>query len=119
MDKIVIKGATFHGYHGVLPEEKTLGQKFILDLELFLSLEACGKTDDLTKTVSYKDVLDAVEKIVTKERFALIEALAENIAQKILKEFPRVREVTVRVHKPGAPLTQVFSDVYVEIKRSR
>ncbi|GAV23205.1 dihydroneopterin aldolase [Carboxydothermus pertinax] len=119
MDKIVIKGAVFYAYHGVLPEEKVLGQKFILDLELGLSLEAAGKRDDLTQTVSYKEVLEAVEDVVVNNRFNLIEALAEKIAQRILADFPRVLEVKVTVHKPGAPLPQSFSDVYIEIKRSR
>ncbi|ABB14115.1 dihydroneopterin aldolase [Carboxydothermus hydrogenoformans] len=119
MDKIVIKGVEFYAFHGVLPEEKALGQKFILDLELGIDLRDAGRSDDLSKTVSYKEVLDFTEEIVTKNRFDLIEALAEEVAGGILNKFSLIKEVMVRVHKPGAPLRQKLSDVYVEVKRGR
>ncbi len=37
MDKITMKNMQFFGRHGVLPEEKTLGQKFFVDAELYLA----------------------------------------------------------------------------------
>ena len=35
MDKIYIKDLEVFAYHGVLKEEKKLGQKFVVSLELF------------------------------------------------------------------------------------
>ena len=46
----------------------------------------------------------------------MIEALAESIAQRV-KAFPGVDQVTVTVHKPYAPVTEVFEDVIVRITR--
>ena len=51
MDKIYLKNVEIFANHGVFKEEKTLGQKFVLDLELTLSLEEAGRTGDLTKSV--------------------------------------------------------------------
>ena len=34
MDKIILKGIRFHGYHGVAEAERQLGQKYEIDLEL-------------------------------------------------------------------------------------
>ncbi|WP_042761217.1 dihydroneopterin aldolase, partial [Streptococcus sobrinus] len=31
MDKILLKGCRFYGYHGALPEENRLGQIFVVD----------------------------------------------------------------------------------------
>ena len=53
MDKIYLKNVEIFANHGVFKEEKTLGQKFVLDLELTLSLEEAGRTGDLTKSVHY------------------------------------------------------------------
>lgn len=115
-DRIILKGMQFYGYHGVLPEEKELGQPFIVDLELCCDLREAGLSDDLSKTVDYSRVFTMVEGIVTREPFQLIESLAERIAAVILKEFP-VARVLVRVRKPHAPLRGIFTDLAVEITR--
>ena len=116
LDKIVIDGMEFYGFHGVLPEEKSLGQKFVVDLKLYLELSLAGNTDDLTKTINYAEVFNETERIVVSERYDLIERLAEKIAEKVLADFP-VYKVTVRVKKPQAPIKGNFNFVAVEITR--
>ena len=117
-DRIILNGMQFYGYHGVMPEEQELGQPFIVDLEMFCDLQEAGERDDLSRTVDYSRVFALVERIVTAERFQLIEALAERIAAKVLSGFP-LNEVVVRVKKPHAPLKGIFTDVVVEIMRGR
>jgi dihydroneopterin aldolase len=56
MDRIIMKNMAFHGNHGVLQEEKVLGQKFFVDCILSLDLSKAGKNDDLNETVSYSEV---------------------------------------------------------------
>ncbi len=116
-DKIIMNGMEFYGYHGVLPGEQEIGQRFLVDLELATYLEHPGRLDDLTETIDYTELYGLVEKIVTEERFSLIEALAERIAQAVLGRYS-VEEVMVRVKKPHAPLGGIFKYVGVEIHRS-
>lgn len=116
MDRIVLEGLEFHGYHGVFPEEATFGARFVVDLELRVPLSGA---DDLSSTVDYSAVYRLVDEEVTQHRYQLIEALAHAIARRVLGDLPRVREVTVRVHKPHAPLPGVVRDVWVEIRRTR
>jgi dihydroneopterin aldolase len=116
MDKIIAKGLTFKGYHGVLPQEKELPQKFIVDLNLFLDLRPAGIEDDLQKTVNYDEVYKQVKRIVEKETYNLIEALAENIAASLLLRFPLER-VEVTVYKPEAPVDGEFDYFGVNIVR--
>ncbi|MGD0152925.1 MAG: dihydroneopterin aldolase [Thermacetogeniaceae bacterium] len=116
-DKIIMNGMEFYGYHGVLPGEQEIGQRFQLDLELATHLEHPGRLDDLAETIDYAELYGLVEKIVTEERFSLIEALAERIAQAVLGHYS-VEEVMVRVKKPHAPLGGIFDYVGVEIRRS-
>ncbi|MHB8172472.1 MAG: dihydroneopterin aldolase [Thermincolia bacterium] len=115
-DKILLKDMEFYGYHGVLPEEKRLGQRFIIDLEMYGDLREAGLTDDLRYTINYAEVYQLVEKLVAGEKFDLIEALAEGIAMRILGNFP-VAGVLVRVKKPQAPIPGKFAWVGVEIYR--
>lgn len=119
MDKILLSNLGFYGYHGLLKEESALGQKFFIDMELYLDTKEAGLTDDMHKSVSYADVYEVIKNIVENERFNLLEALAENISIKVLEKFELINEVMVRVRKPEAPVNGIFDYFGVEIRRSR
>ena len=117
-DTIRIDGLTAYGYHGVLPEEREKGQRFVVDVELTLSTRDAGESDELTKTVDYSAVAEAALDVVTGEPRNLIESVAEQIAQAALG-FEQVEIATVTVHKPDAPIAAEFADVSVRVVRSR
>ena len=81
-------------------------------------LEVSGE-DKLATTVDYSKVYALVKQEVTEKRYDLIEALAHTIATRVLKEHSKVTQITVRVHKPHAPLPGVVRDVYVQVVRDR
>jgi 7,8-dihydroneopterin aldolase/epimerase/oxygenase len=102
-DKIILEGMVFYAYHGVLPEEKSLGQRFIVDVIMVTDLAAAAETDDLTKTINYSQAYQAVREIVEGPPKNLLEAVAGDVAARLLHDFP-VQEVTVRIAKPSAPI---------------
>lgn len=55
-DKLVLRGLKFHGYHGVKPEERVLGQKFLIEVDAWMDLRAAGNSDDLSDTISYSAI---------------------------------------------------------------
>ncbi|MEW6173571.1 MAG: dihydroneopterin aldolase [Bacillota bacterium] len=116
MDKIFLKGMAFFARHGVLPAEQEIGQRFVVDVTLYLDLSPAGGADEVDKTIDYVAVYRKVEEVVCGRSVRLIETLAESIAASILKSFG-VPEVSVRVKKPGAPLPGCFESVGVEIFR--
>ena len=63
MDKVYLKDIEIFANHGVFQEEKTLGQKFILSLELFLDFKEGAVNGDLDKSVHYGELCHKVEKI--------------------------------------------------------
>ena len=119
MDKIIMKGLIFHGYHGVLEEEKKLGQRFLVDAILYIDLKKAGKTDDLNYTVNYEEVYNMMEKVVRYEQYNLLEALAEKICEDILNSFDIVQKVDVKIKKPEAPVAGIFDYFAVQIERGR
>ncbi len=119
MDKLILKGMRFFGRHGVLPQERELGQAFEVDVEIFLDLEPAGTEDDLSLTVSYAEVFGLVEEVVTGRPFGLIEAVARRIAIQILDRFSRVEKVRVAVKKPSAPVEGQFEYMAAEVTRER
>ncbi len=116
MDRIVLEGLEFHGYHGVFEEERTFGARFVVDMEMHLELPP---DDSLKHTVDYSRVYALIRQEVTERRYRLIEALATQIARSVLASEPLVAAVTTRVHKPHAPLPGVLRDVFVEVRRDR
>ena len=119
MDRINIKNLEVFAKHGVYSEENVLGQKFVISAVLFTELRGAGKSDELEKSLDYGKVCNAIKEFVENNMFRLIEAVAENLAEKLLIENPSVKKVRVEVKKPWAPIAQHLETVSVEIERSR
>jgi len=114
---VLLSGAVFYGYHGVLPEENRLGQRFIVDIEITTDTRAAAVGDDLTKTVDYVRVYEDTKAIVEGAACKLIETVAERIAHSILTRHGAER-VRVRIRKPDVPIPAMLEYVGVEIERS-
>ncbi|MFH1860255.1 MAG: dihydroneopterin aldolase [bacterium] len=119
MDKIIIKGIDFYGFHGVSQAEQELGQRFIVDVELELPLNKAGKSDQLTDTVNYCEIYSLIKEKGQQNRYNLIEAMASDMAESILKGFDLVERVNVYIKKPHAPIGGVIEYVEVRISRKR
>jgi dihydroneopterin aldolase len=118
-DRIVLKDLQVFAHHGVLAEEKKLGQRFAVDVTAFLDLGPAGRSDDYKKTVCYDALTKLVLETVTTRRFYLIEAAAEAVAGAILSAFPPIERVVIEIRKPAAAIDAVFDHVGVVIERSR
>lgn len=117
MDKIYVKDLEIYAFHGVYQQEKDLGQRFLISLELSLNLNEAGETDDLTKTVNYGQLCADVEENFKKEKFDLIEKAAEELAKFILLNYELVYGVKVKIKKPWAPIGKPINYAAVEIER--
>lgn len=118
MDRIILSGMQFYGYHGVFPEEARLGQNFVVDVELYADLREAGENDDLHRTVDYAKAYRLIKGVVEGQSYKLIEAVAERVAARLLAELP-IQAVVVRVHKPNAPIQGTLDRVTVEVRRER
>ena len=117
-DNIRLTGLRIFAHHGVLDFERENGQEFIIDLEIAVDLAEAAATDDVTKTIHYGELAEAVYAAVQADAVDLIETVAERVAA-IALGYERARRVTVTIHKPAAPITVPFGDVSVTITRSR
>jgi len=119
-DRIFLEGLIFYAYHGVHPEEKKLGQRFIVDITMTRDLRAAGTTDDLMQTTSYSDVYRQAREIAEGGPYNLIETVAEKIAAAVLAANAEVRDIRVTIRKPEAPIKgSILRSVGVEVFRTR
>lgn len=117
MDKIIIKNLELIGNHGVFKEEKILGQKFIISVEMQTDTYLAGKSDNLNYSTNYGMVANDIENLFSNNSFNLIETCAEKIAEMILLNYNLVNNVIVSIKKPWAPIQKHFDFVSVEISR--
>ena len=113
-----------HSYHGVFPEENKLGQQFIVDMKMSLSLLQIELSDNIEDGISYVEVVEVISTFFDKNViYKTVERLAGSIAQTCLKKYPCVEQLTISVGKlnPAVPLIRSLQPgaVGITITRSR
>ncbi len=114
MDYITIDDLRINAAHGHYEKERHVEQEFLISLRVGIDAHAAGKSDALADTIDYDSLREGVEEVFKGKSHYLIEALAEEIAQKILKE-STAREVSISIKKtavwpngvPGISITRM------------
>lgn len=114
MDIIYIHGLKVDCVIGVWEWERRITQSVTIDLDMGFDIRKAAAGDDLSETLSYKDVAKRVASFTRDSGFALVETLAEGIAQILLDEFA-VCWCRVRINKFAA--VRGAKDVGVLIER--
>ena len=117
VDRIALRGVTATGFHGVYPDEKRDGQRFVVDAVLHLDLAPAAVSDDVVDTVHYGELADELVAAIERDPVDLIETLAERLAAVCLAR-EGVHRVELTVHKPEAPIAVPFGDVSVTVDRA-
>jgi dihydroneopterin aldolase len=116
MDCIRIVGIRALGVHGVLPEEQSRPQPFEVDVEMRVDLQAASESDVLDDTVDYGAVCEAVSRVISSERYQLLERLAGRIAEVCCGD-ARVQSTVVEVRKLHPPVRAMVDYVAVRVER--
>lgn len=117
--EIEVAGLVIFGRHGVNKAEEELGQRFILDLILKYDMREAAKSDRISDSVDYGEVVAVAEAAFRDKRFYLIEAVASHIAGAILAHFTKVESAKVTVRKPSAPVPAAIDYVSATVTRKR
>lgn len=118
MDIIRLNNITLFAHHGVAPQERELGQRFTLNVELVADLTAVARTDELSDAIDYEAVLHTVTAAFTGRACNLLEHAAWNVVRVLFKEFP-AEEIRIRVRKSGAGIDASLESAEVELVKKR
>lgn len=116
--QIHIVGLECFGRHGVYAEERELGQRFVVDATIDLSVCRGAESDDIADTIDYAGLTERIAAIIEGPPVALLEHLAHLIALEILTA-PTVAHVAVTVHKPHVALPRVVTETAVTVRLAR
>lgn len=117
MDQIIVEDLQVYAYHGVYQQEREKGQNFYINITLDMDTRPAGMSDDLELATNYGTVCRFLHDFLTEHTYRLIETAAEKALEALLLEFPRVRQATMELKKPEAPITVPFGSVSVRITR--
>jgi dihydroneopterin aldolase len=116
--RIELAGIELHGFHGVLPEERSAGQRFLFDVEVEYASPQSPLSDAIEDAIDYRALVDLVAEVSGATAYHLIEALAAAVADEVLDRFP-VARVRVRVRKPDVALGLPVEHAAVVVERMR
>lgn len=120
MDEIRLTGFTFFGTHGVNPEETALGQRFGVNISLWVDLTEASLSDNIGTTVSYSNIYKLVRREVEGEPSRLLEHLAGRLLKVIFEHDNRIERAKVEVIKLNPPLKgSTTGQVSVVLERTR
>lgn len=119
MDQLRIKDLQVYAYHGVFPEEKELGQRFVLDLWVDYEMTRAARTGDLEASIHYGILAEQLTEWMQTEKIDLIETVAFQLLQKIFENYDFVEKVRLELKKPWAPVPLPLDTCSVTIEREK
>ena len=118
MDKVSLHGIDVYAHHGVHPAERELGQRFVIDVDLWTDCTPAAESDSLDQALDYTAVHACINETTAGTSFQLIEALAGHLCRALLESFP-VDKVLVTVQKPNPPIPNFLGRAAVTLVRDR
>ena len=104
---IHLRNLKFHAFHGVMPQERTVGNHY--------PIEQAMKSDDVAHTLNYAEVYAVVENEM-KTPSQLLENVAYRIAQKLFENFPLIQSLRLEVAKQNPPMGTCGGEAAIEIQ---
>jgi len=113
--KILLEKVFFTANHGVFDEETIIGARFEVNLEIETDFSKSAKSDDLTGTVDYSKVYEAVEEEM-KSPSKLIEHLGQRIIDRLYKDFTTIQFIRLKISKLNPPIKGQIAKVSIVIE---
>lgn len=116
-DFIKIDSLEVYGYHGTFIEEKSIGQKYVLNLEMGTKNTFYEIGEDLNKTVDYSELIKFMREYFVSNKRDLLETICNELVFEIFKKYENVKEVTLEILKPASHVSIGFNGMKVCVNR--
>jgi len=112
---IFINNLRLYAFHGVLPQERVVGGDYSVDLRVHYNISRAIETDRLEDTISYADLCALIQREMAQPS-ALLEHVAGRMAQAIIRAYPQVEKIWIRITKQNPPMGADCDGAGVEIE---
>lgn len=100
---ICLHEVRFYAFHGVMPQERSVGGEFFVCVKVGYPLEKAMISDDVADTLNYAELYELVKKEMMQPS-GLLEHVMGRIVEAIEKAFPEVTSVEVKIKKVNPPM---------------
>ncbi|MBR1768052.1 MAG: dihydroneopterin aldolase [Prevotella sp.] len=100
---ICLHEVRFYAFHGVMPQERSVGGEFLVSVKVGCPLEKAMSSDDVADTLNYAELYELVKKEMMLPS-SLLEHVMGRIVEAIEKAFPKVTSVEVKIKKVNPPM---------------
>lgn len=102
--EIQLRDVMLFGRHGVLPEERKLGNQYRINVRLHIDASSFNDVvDDLASTISYADVFEILKREMDRPA-ALLESVAIRFSKEVLHRWPDIKRGEVEIVKTVPPI---------------
>ena len=117
-NQMTLRGLRFHAYHGVLEQERIVGNDYEVSVRMSYDMRRAIATDDVANALNYAEVYEVVKRLMMQP-CQLIERVAWRIAVALLDEFPAAKNAEVSLVKLNPPMGADCDGAEVKIKVKR
>ena len=115
LTRLSIVDAEYYAYHGVKPEERKLGGKYEVDLDLYYNATNAVLNDDVSDALNYEEAMFCISEIINgSDNYNLVETLCSEILSMLMDKFDELQMATVRVRKLNVPMRRVIGFIEAE-----
>lgn len=108
--EIQLHDVMLFGRHGVLAEERTLGNQYRVNVRLHVDASTFDENaDDLSSTISYADVYDLLKEVMMIPS-ALLESVAVRFSKRVLLKWPMVNRGSIEIVKTVPPISGMIGE---------
>ena len=112
--KIYLRNVRFHAFHGVLPQERIVGNDYLVNLVLDYDFSSAMQTDDLQGTLNYAEVYQKIrEEMAVPSK--LLEYVAGRFAHRLFSDFPEIQKLQLSITKVNPPMGADSDGAGVEV----
>lgn len=111
---IYLREVRFHAYHGVMPQERTVGADFTVDLRVEYTFAKAMESDDVNDTLNYAQLYNIVKQEMAIPS-NLLEHVAGRIAKAVMSAYPEILSVDIKLTKTNPPMGADCKGAGVEI----
>ncbi len=111
---ISLHNVRFHAFHGVLPQERTVGNDYVFSLRAGYDVSRAIETDDVAHTLNYAALYEVVRQEMAIPS-NLIEHVVGRIGERLLAEFPAITTLHLTLCKQNPPMGAQLQGAGVEV----
>jgi dihydroneopterin aldolase len=116
--EIVLEEMRFYAHHGVLEQERLVGNNFTINLTIGLNTYSSLYSDDLKDTINYAEVYKVVQSEMNSPS-ALLEHVVGRIVCKVFEHWSLIGWIDINLSKLNPPFTADLKGAMVRLRIDR